>query len=300
MRLQRRLDAVPSVSLEEIGERAALMTRVDRKYLVPRATAAELLAGLDGGIRVLEIDGRRSFGYRSVYFDTLDFASYRAAATGRRRRWKVRRRDYLDTGASYLEVKTRTGRGESSKLRIGVSMTPVPSAQTLEALASPPAASVQDAYAGALASAPDGPLRGVALAFTRETLAAAGCDVPAVDLIPALYTAYDRSTLLVEDEDSRLTIDANLTWTSVSGTDRALPDQVVVETKSGRRPGLADRMLWASGHRPAKVSKYATGLALYDPALPSNKWHRTLGTLDLVPQARHASRMAGAQLPAAG
>lgn len=305
--MRSRLDSVPAISLEEIGLRAALMTRVDRKYLVPRAAAAELLAGLDGGVRVLEIDGRRSFGYRSVYYDTPDYASYRAAATGRRRRWKVRRRDYLDTGTSFLEVKTRTGRGENTKLRIGIDaerVAPDPVVSTAQAITDPaaasPTASEQVAAGQAAADHADGALRGEALAFTLETLAGAGCEVPTTVLRPALSTAYDRVTLLVEDEESRLTIDGNLTWTSPSGTDRSLPDQVIVETKAGRRPGLPDRMLWAAGHRPTKVSKYATGLALYDPELPSNKWHRTLGDLEVTPQARHSSRMAATQVRSAG
>ena len=39
------LSALPAVGLEEISERAGRMTRVDRKYLVPHATAEQVLAG---------------------------------------------------------------------------------------------------------------------------------------------------------------------------------------------------------------------------------------------------------------
>ena len=50
----------------------------------------------------------------------------------------------------------------------------------------------------------------------------------------------------------------------------------IVETKTPGAPSSADRWLWAAGHRPAAISKYATGMALLHPELPANKWHRVL------------------------
>lgn len=259
------LDAMPSVGLEEISERAGRMTRTDRKYLVPRAAAHRLLEQLSGRVRVLSISGRRTFRYRSTYYDAADLASFHAAARARRLRSKVRSREYLDTGTAFLEVKTTTGRGESSKLRI-----PLP----------------PDAARDALNAA--------SLAFVTGTLASARIPVPTTPLTPVLTTRYDRTTLLMDDEDSRLTLDAGLLW-SLPGTvrppdggrhaaeprsmSRALHGFVVLETKAGARPSPADRLLWADGHRPVRLSKYATGLALLDPQLPHNRWHRTLQTL---------------------
>lgn len=257
------LDTLPAVGLEEITERAALMTRVDRKYLVPREEVDELLAGSPAELRALEIDGRRRQAYLSLYYDTEDLAAYRAAATGRRRRWKVRRRVYVDSGASFLEVKTRTGRGESSKLRIALP------AET-------------DGTAGGIAASDPltDPLAGPALAFVLETLAEAGCATPEGPLVPVLATTYDRSTVLLAEEDARLTLDDALVWTGPGGDARRLADQVVVETKAGTRPSSVDRALWRAGHRPQRLSKYATGLALLDPKLPANRWHRTVSRLD--------------------
>lgn len=56
----------------------------------------------------------------------------------------------------------------------------------------------------------------------------------------------------------------------------ALPDMVIVETKSGPRPSSIDRLLWRNGHRPLSISKYGTGLAALRGELPSNKWARIL------------------------
>ncbi|MGP5595838.1 VTC domain-containing protein [Brachybacterium alimentarium] len=247
------IDTLPGIDLARLTESAALMTRVDRKYLVPRDEIDELIGDLAVDLRVLEIGGRRRFAYRSTYYDTSDLAAYRAAATGRRRRWKVRRRDYVDTDASFLEVKTRTGRGESSKLRIALD---------------------DDGADTGEQAAP--PLGGAPLDFVRTSLADADCVAPTAPLLPVLTTAYDRTTLLVAAEDSRLTLDDALVWSDPAGRARQLRDQVVVETKSGTRAGSVDRVLWRAGHRPQRLSKYATGLALLDADLPANRWHRTV------------------------
>ncbi|MDN5900309.1 MAG: VTC domain-containing protein, partial [Brachybacterium sp.] len=109
--------SLPGIDLETMAGRAALMTRTDRKYLVPAEVAARVLQELADDLHVLDIDRQRTFAYRSLYYDTPDLLSYRAAATRRRRRFKVRRREYVDAGTSFLEVKTRTGRGDTEKVR---------------------------------------------------------------------------------------------------------------------------------------------------------------------------------------
>ncbi len=316
---------LPPISLDELTARASLMTRTDRKYLVPIASAHRLLHALDGDVRVLEIGGARTFGYRSTYYDTADLVSYRTAATGRRRRFKVRRRDYLDTGASFLEVKTLTGRGQSAKVRAELAASgdrgamlsasalahataTAPSAHApATAPASGPAPAPATASGRAPAPAPALPLpsdtaalTGALREFVDTALADAGVPSPEAALLPQLRTEYDRTTLLVESEGARLTIDGALTWTDLltgAETDAeesapvparaAAPDagrhqlagMVVVETKSGSRAGTADRLLWSAGHRPVRISKYATGLALLRGDLSANRWHRTLGTL---------------------
>jgi len=260
---------LPAIGLKQLTEQASLMTRVDRKYLVPASAVHRLLQEMSADLQVLEIAGRRTFGYRSVYYDTAQLASYRAAATGRRRRFKVRRRDYLDTGAAFLEVKTRTGRGESSKVRLALAADPPPPASPGPSPAS------------------SGDLSGEAAEFVLDQLAEAGIPVPAGALHPVLATTYDRTTLMAAPADarsdaSRITVDAALAWTDpVTGASTSLAELVVVETKAGTRPGPADRLLWALGHRPLRLSKYAVGLALLRPELAANRWHRTLGRLDV-------------------
>lgn len=244
-------DALAPISLEGLVDRAALQRRVDRKYVLPLADAQLLLELLPPTTRVLEIDGRRDFGYASVYFDTPGYDSYLMAARSRRRRFKVRTRAYLDTGSTWLEVKTRQGRF-TVKDRIAH-----PAAEQLD----------RDgvAYVGS----------------TLEGARVAGID-PAV-LRPTLHTGYHRITLHLPDADSRVTVDTRLRFDTARGWDGGrnltLPRLAIVETKTTSTPCSVDRILWSIGHRPTRVSKYATGLAALHPELPHTKWRRLVRQL---------------------
>src|SRR5437870_4547973 len=94
-----------SVTLAEVLAEAPATVRVDRKYIVPRGTAQEFVDQLPPEFRALEIDGRRSTGYASTYFDTDDLSTCRAHIQQRRRRWKFRSRLYVEDQFCRLEVK---------------------------------------------------------------------------------------------------------------------------------------------------------------------------------------------------
>ena len=64
------LAGLPGIGLAELTEHAALLSRVDRKYVLPTVDAGGLIAELAPAAAVLEIDGRRHFTYESLYFDT--------------------------------------------------------------------------------------------------------------------------------------------------------------------------------------------------------------------------------------
>jgi len=243
-----RISALESISLDELNDTAAMMTRVDRKYLVPLAHLDGVLESLGGATRVLEIEGQRSSEYESVYFDTDGLDSYLAAARKRRRRFKVRTRTYVDSEQCYLEVKTRGGRSLTVKERVE---HPVDERSSLES---------------------DG-------GYVDFALSEAGIGgVDSHQLHPTMLTRYNRTTLFVPAGNSRATIDTRLTWSVPGGDTISTPGLVVVETKSGSTPSTVDRVLWSHGHRPANISKYGTGMAAMRPDLPSNKWRRVLNT----------------------
>ncbi|BBE24000.1 VTC domain-containing protein [Arthrobacter sp. MN05-02] len=251
------LDRRASVSLEDLNTAAALQTRMDRKYVVGVRLAADLLRSFDADVRVLEILGRRSFTYDSVYFDTPALDSYLLAARGRRRRYKIRTRTYVDSAVSFLEVKTEGARSATVKERIPYEPS--------------------DSHR----------LTAHGLDYVNGTLARSIGSVPAGVLQPVIETRYRRITLYLPGSESRATIDLGVTWRRPGGQAHELDGAVIIETKSGSAAGALDRHLWASGLRPGRISKFATGMAALDPTLPANRWHRTVSTsLPLRPLAR--------------
>jgi len=239
--------ALDTISLEQLVEVAALQTRVDRKYVLTRAEAAEVLAELDPATRVLEIDGSSELAYESVYFDTPDLLSYRMAAHARRRRFKLRTRSYVDTATSFLEMKTRGARSATVKDRIeyDIEHRDVLTVEGRE-------------YA-------ESALDGLGIRHADE-----------LDLVPTLVTRYNRMTLFLPGSVSRATVDTRLAWEDAAGSISQRPNLTIIETKSGLRTSEVDHLLWSHGHRPARISKFGTGLAALRPDLPSNKWARVL------------------------
>lgn len=234
------------IGLDELAALDDLQIRRDRKYLVPLADLGALVAEVALGARVLTIGGARTFRYESVYFDTLDLASYLGAAHRRPRRFKVRTRSYLDTGGCMLEVKTRDVRSRTVKHR-----HPYALAHRTE---------LTDAGRQFVASI-------------------AQAEAAAHRLHPTLTTSYRRSTLILPGTagaDARVTIDVALTWDRPDGRGAGLRHLALVETKTPGNPCPIDRTLWRHGHRPVTISKYCTGLAALSPDLPANKWNRVL------------------------
>ena len=231
------------IGLDELMVQAALQTRVDRKYLIPSEVLAKVVAELAGDLRVLEIDGNRQFRYQSVYFDTPDYRCFRNHLQGRRRRFKVRTRCYLDSGECQLEVKMKGGRSETVKSRL--------------------AYDPDDAYS--LTS--EGRQFVVDLIKEPET---------GELLRPVLMSQYKRTTLVDVESQTRMTCDVELEWVSADSESGDLVEAVLVETKTQGPEGAADKLLRAYGHRPISISKYCLGVALLNPEMRANPWHRTL------------------------
>jgi hypothetical protein len=234
------------ITLEEVLVEAPATVRVDRKYLVPRDVAQEFVSALPEEFRSLEIDGRRSTGYHSTYFDTADLATCRAHIQGRRRRWKFRSRLYVEDQFCRLEVKARDGSGMTHK------------------------------YFHEIQPHAHGTVDGPAREFLTRRLADLGFPDVA-RLAPTLEATYRRATLAAPGLSLRVTVDDAVRCSSSGHLVELDPGYVIVETKGGVLPGGADRLLRDLGQRPAAFSKYAASLSLIDPTIPDNDVRRLLG-----------------------
>lgn len=254
------LEGLPPIGLEEVLRRAELRVRLDRKYLVPAPVLAHVLARVRDRYAALDIGGVRAGRYVSTYFDTPAFLTYRQHLQGRRRRYKVRTRGYLDTDGCMFEIKLEGSREATDKRRM-------------------PYDSANPARLGARA-----------WDFLSDTLLRAYHTNPPETLRPTAVTAYRRATLVALDSAARVTCDFGLT---VARGERVLPTRpglVLVESKSAGHDTPMDAALRAYGMRPTRVSKYCVAVAALYPDVRANPWHPALRALFGVSpgRVRHA------------
>lgn len=236
--------AADPISLEEVVSEAALMTRVDKKFLLSAEQFTELMSRLGPDFRIMEIEGRRMFTYESVYFDTPDLEMFTAHKQGRRRRYKIRTRTYADSGLCMFEAKFKGLRGQTVKHRI------------------PYALAERDA------------INPEATEFLRAQLRAEyNQELPHLE--PVMRSDYVRGTFVNPLDEERLTCDVNLVYSREDTTVYG-PDLFVIETKTANGRGAADSALSQMGIRPVSMSKYCLGIALLHPHLAANKWSRLL------------------------
>ncbi|THV42901.1 polyphosphate polymerase domain-containing protein [Glycomyces buryatensis] len=239
------LDAFRGIGLDAVIAAADLQTRVDTKYLLAPEQYRRFRDALaaTGTWACLDIDGRRRFAYESVYFDTPDLLTYRQHRQGRRRRFKVRTRTYVDSGDCAFEVKLKGARQDTVKERLPY----------------------RAADAGRIA--PD-----AAEHLARTLWEAYGMAVPA-GMAPRLRTDYRRHTLVNLAEDTRVTCDEDLRCVASEATVASRPMHLV-EVKAARPGGTADRILWAMGARPESISKYCLAVSVLSPGVRANPWAR--------------------------
>jgi VTC domain len=252
-RVARAVDGLPAIDLRALDAGAALLTRVDRKYVVPVAAFERLVLALDDSWTALEIEGRRQFGYSSVYFDTPDFVTYRAHVQGRRHRYKVRVRRYIDSDDCMLEVKRKGARGLTIKER-------------------------RDHSIGS-----ETELGNDGRAFVEGSLRGHGALAPVAALDPVVVTGNRRTTLACLSGHSRLTIDSDLACGWGHRHSLLRPGMVVLESKVDGHASQVDRLLRSFGIRPVPISKYCVGVASLGLNLPSNPWRRTMRSYFDIP-----------------
>ena len=225
--------------------------------------------GLAPDARVLAIDEQRRFSYASTYFDTPGLEAFMLAARKRRRRFKVRTRTYLDSGLCFLEVKTNGSREATVKDRFKYDPD------------------------DADRITPDGHLFVIERLVESSTCSLDEASTIAKALVPVMDSTYNRTTLHLPHDEARATFDTELTWDLFDPDGRRLERGVsvghlnVIETKNPSTASPTDRLLWRRGHRPARISKYATGMALLYANLPTNRWNRTINR-DLARYKRQA------------
>jgi hypothetical protein len=189
--LQDTLASFEPISVSAMST-VSLLDRLDTKYALSVTQLLDSLRAVRAHYRVLEIEGRRHSAYRTLYFDTSDFGLFRQHHTGRRERYKVRSREYVDSGLAFFEIKRKTGPSRTRKERI--------------------------------------PTPGLATRVTPETRGFLDDHVQLADgrFEPKLWNEYTRITLVSRHRPERVTVDLDLRF-SAEGSSLVLPGLVAVE-----------------------------------------------------------------------
>lgn len=245
------------ITLEQLDKAAAMLERLDQKYVVPEPALRRAAALLAPDFEVLEIDGRREFTYETCYFDDAERHSYFDHHQGRRQRMKVRVRKYLDAQLCFVEVKLKDKRGVTIKRRLDYAL---------------------DKY---------GTLDAAALRHVRDSYRALYGRDFTFDLVAVIEMRYRRVTLVARQGGERMTIDSDVEFFGGGRSCSTGSERFIVETKSANGNGIADKVLRALHQHPTqRCSKYCVGMAALQEVDRHNRFLPALRRLDAVPAAR--------------
>jgi VTC domain len=222
------IDAYEPLSLQELLalDGAALLDRIDVKFLLRPEQLLRALQPLLGCYRVLCINDVRLQHYHTLYFDTPDFTFYQQHHNDVRSRYKVRFRTYVDSRLSFLEVKVKTNKDRTVKNRIPVAQ-PTPSLEV--------------------------PM----LDFLRTLL-----PFPPERLDPKICNTFIRITLVSNVDTERLTLDLAVQFDETDASS-VHPYLVIAEVKLARfslQSPFLQQMRRVGGHELG-LTKYCIGVA---------------------------------------
>ncbi|MBA4264175.1 MAG: vacuolar transporter [Comamonadaceae bacterium] len=242
------------ISLDQLNSKAAMLERLDNKYVVRADVLQAAIESLVERFDILDMNGTRAFTYETCYFDDEQLHSYFDHHQGRRRRCKVRVRKYTDAQLCFVEVKLKDKRGLTVKKRLEYSM---------------------DKY---------GTLDDSAWMHIRQSYEALYGEAFPHRLAPVIEMRYQRITLVAREGGERMTIDCHLRFQANGRTRTTGPDVFVVETKSANGNGVADKILRSLHQHPTKsCSKYCVGMAALQTVERHNKFLPALRKLDALP-----------------
>ena len=117
--IDSKLSQMDPITLEQMSG-IKLMNRIDTKYLVDVRRLPALLDKAKSDYFVQEIAGKRKAFYRTLYWDTADAQMYIIHHDRKLNRQKIRVREYVESNLTFLEIKNKSNKGRTKKIRISV------------------------------------------------------------------------------------------------------------------------------------------------------------------------------------
>ena len=245
--LEQLIQGFNPISLKALKNKAELMARRDNKYVLDSEQILTFLSHAQTEFDILEIDGLNQFHYLSHYYDSAQLRTHLDHNQGRRRRIKIRHRNYMDSGLHYFEIKLKGRRNLTQKFRV----------------------SFNPAELDEQGLTPE--LTHFYLNILTEHYGADFAQSWLNQLIPSISVGYYRITLVAKTGDMRITIDNRIYFhqaarqsSSQANSKLALNnDKWIIEVKSSTGRTELDRWMFQNLSRAVSLcSKYGMGISL--------------------------------------
>lgn len=229
------------ITLEQMSA-IRLMNRTDTKFVTSKEQLAHLLEKAQGKYFAQSVDGNRVANYKTTYWDTAEHVFYTEHHNKRAPRQKVRVRTYMDSGVTFLEVKTKNNHGRTKKKRIEVER------HDLE------------------------------MAGERETFVKGIVHRDLTTIHPTVRNRFHRITLVNYGKTERLTIDYDVNFLNYeTGKEAGVGPLVIIELKrDGNVFSPVLDILRELRIKPSGFSKYCIGSAITNKNLKRNLFKNRL------------------------
>ncbi len=234
-RIHELLSRLKPITLEQMSG-IRLMNRTDTKFVTSKEKLASLLQMAEGKYYAQSIGGSMIARYMTTYWDTPGHLFYLEHHNGHSPRQKVRVRTYMDSGITFLEVKTKNNHGRTKKKRVEV-----------------PCQQVE----------PGGGNEEFLQGLVHKGLG---------DMLPTVRNQFHRITLVNYGKTERLTIDFDVQFhNEETGMDAQTGDLVIIELKrEGNVYSPVLDILRRLRIKPSGFSKYCIGSVMTNRTLKHN------------------------------
>ena len=226
-----------------------LMSRTDTKFAFKANKMPLLLKQLIPFYRVLSIDGKLIHDYKSLYYDTDDRKFYIDHHNQRVNRNKIRFREYVGSGLTFLEIKLKNNKKRTIKKRMKVDLiTKELSAEHKK--------------------------------YIKKIIG------KKLEVNAKQWINFSRITLVHKTQKERLTIDINLTFENEKSSGD-LKKIVIAEVKQERMSRSSDFMRIAKEMSilPIRLSKYCMTTLHLNPDVKQNRFKEKLLFINKLKQA---------------
>lgn len=229
------LSEFSTISLPEMDS-VSLMDRVDTKYIFHTSQLPAVLEKLKYDFKILVVNNSFDNKYHTTYFDTSDFKLYRLHHAGKLNRYKVRRRTYVNSNDSFLEIKFKNNKGRTTKTRVKSSSQ-----------------------------------NGADFDNKERDFLQNNFPFNVNELTPKLVIKYSRITLVNILSLERITLDVNLNFNFASSTQH-YNNIVIAEVKQNKKAtSLFNEIMKENCIKPKSVSKYCLGaISIYLNLIKNN------------------------------